>query len=204
MRLVHLVAPLALALLAACGAKDGVNDPPPDLGDFRLIHNVVVGETARMIPPSRGATADEWEAVLKDEIGKRMGRHRGTGRYHLGVSVDAYALAIPGVPVVLKPRSALAVSVTVWDDATAGKINTVPAQLVVFEQLGMTGEGLVGSGLTRTKDEQMRRLAQNAARAIEKFLVENRDLFSSDPTLRAAAREAAAKRRSWQPSTPAN
>lgn len=204
MRLSQFAAPLLFVALAACGAKDASNDPPPELGDFRLIHNVVVGETARQIPPSRSASAEEWEAVLAEQIGQRMGRHQGAGRYHLGVSVDAYALAIPGIPVLVKPRSALAVSVSVWDDATASKINTVPVQLTVFEQLGLSEGGLVGSGLTQTREEQMRRLAANAAEAIEEFLAENRDWFSEDPARRAAAREAAAKRRSWQPDSAPN
>lgn len=199
MRLFRLVAPLAVVLLAACAAgEDAAEAPMPDLGDFRLDHNIVVGKTARMVPPSRSATPEEWVAVLTDEIGQRMGRHQGSGRYHLGVSVDAYALAVPGVPVVVKPRSALAYSVTVWDDATGGKINTVAAQRIVFEDLGVSGDGVVGSGLTRTKEEQMRRLAHNAALSIEEFLVENRDWFSEDPAKRAAAREDAAKRRSWR------
>lgn len=204
MRLFRLVAPAALVALAACAATDGESGPPPDLGDFRLVHNIVVGETARQIPPSRSASAEEWKAVLTDEIGRRMGRHEGGGRYHLGVSVDAYALAIPGIPVVVKPRSALAVSVTVWDDATAAKINTVPAQLAVFEQLGLSGEGIVGSGLTQDRDEQMQNLARSAAAAIEDFLVENRDWFSDDPERRDAARAEAAARRSWQPRAEAN
>lgn len=204
MRLFRLAAPLALFLLAACAAKDGPDAPPPDLGDFRLGHNIVVGETARMLPPSRSASAEEWEAVLGKAIGDRMGRHQGAGLYHLGISVDVYALAIPGIPVVVKPRSALAVSVSVWDNATRSKINPVPAQLTVFEHLGISGEGLVGSGLTQSKEEQMQNLAQNAARAIEKFLVENRDWFSDDPELRARSRAEAAKRRSWQPRAEAN
>lgn len=190
------VRPLALAalvLLAACGAKDGLNDPPPALGDFRLGHNIVVGETARMVPPSRAATAEEWEAALQPAIQARLGRHQGAGLYHLGVSVDAYALAIPGVPVVLKPRSVLVVSVTVWDNATGQKINIEPKQLTAFENLGLSGESIVGSGLTQSKDEQMANLSRSAARAIERWLVENEAWFGTDAEARAAARAEAAK-----------
>lgn len=204
MRLVRLAAMIALAALAACGAKDGLNDPPPDLGDFRLGHNVIVGETARMMPPSRSATAAEWEAVLGAEVARRMGRHQGAGLYHLGISVDGYALAIPGLPVVLKPRSALVVSVNVWDNATGQKINAEPGQLTVFERLGMSGEGIVGSGLTQTREEQMANLARNAAQAIERWLVERKDWFSDDPAVRAAARAEAADPRPRRQAEPAN
>jgi hypothetical protein len=204
MRLARLVAPLAFLALAACGAKDGLNDPPPELGDFRLGHNIVVGETAHMVPPSRSATAEEWEAVLKDAIGARLGRHQGEGLYHLGVSVDAYALAIPGVPVVIKPRSVLVLSVNVWDNATRSKINVEPGQLTVFENLGLTGESIVGSGITQSKDEQMKNLATSAARAIERWLEENKDWFSPDPAVREAARAEAAVARPRQGPTPGN
>lgn len=204
MRLARLVPLSALLLLAACAAKDGLDAPPPDLGDFRLGHNIVVGETARQAPPSRGATAEEWEAVLGAEIGRRLGRHQGEGLYHLGTSVDVYALAIPGIPVVVKPRSVLVVSVTVWDNATRSKINVEPEQLTVFENLGLTGEGIVGSGITQSREEQMQNLAAAAARAIERWLAENEDWFSADPAVREAARAAAAVPRPRQGPTPSN
>lgn len=204
MSLLRLVAPLALLILAACTAKDGLDDPPPELGDFRLGHNVVVGETARMVPPSRRATTEEWEAVLGAEIDKRLGRHQGEGLYHLGVSVDVYALAIPGIPVVVKPRSVLVVSVTVWDNATRSKINIDPGQLTVLENLGLSGESIVGSGITQSKDQQMQNLSYAAARAIERWLAENKDWFSPDPAVREAARAEAAVSRPRQGPTPSN
>ncbi|MDH3265008.1 MAG: hypothetical protein OEM24_13550 [Paracoccaceae bacterium] len=204
MRLARLAAPLALLVLAACASKDGLNDPPPELGDFRMGHNVVVGETARQVPPTRSATAEEWEAVLTEEIGKRLGRHQGAGLYHIGVSVDAYALAIPGVPVVLKPRSVLVLSVTVWDNATRSKINVEPGQLTVFENLGLTGESIVGSGITQSREQQMQNLATAASRTIERWLTEHKDWFSSDPALREAARAEAAVVQPRQGPTPGN
>jgi hypothetical protein len=204
MRLARLAAPLAFLILAACAAKDGLDDPPPELGDFRMGHNVVVGETARLVPPSRGATAVEWEAVLGAEIGRRLGRHQGEALYHIGVSVDAYALAIPGVPVVLKPRSVLVVSVTVWDNATQSKINVEPAQLTAFENLGLSGESIVGSGITQSRDQQMQNLAAAGARAIERWLTEHKDWFSPDLAVREAARAEAAVVRPRQGPTPSN
>ena len=184
------VALIAAVLVSAC-SKDGLDQPPAPLGDFRLGLNVVVGETAKMVPPSRAVTAEDWEGALKTEIGRRMGRYQGTGEYHLGVAVDAYALAIPGVPLVVKPRSLLVVSVTAWDNATRQKLNGEVQQLTVMESTGfLTPDSLLGSGITRRKDEQMQSLAYNAARAIEDWLRLNEDWFSPDPAVRAAAREA--------------
>lgn len=182
MTLVRLFAPLALLLLAACASKDGLDEPPPPLGDFRLGFNVVVGKTASLIPPSRGATAEEWEAVLGEEIDKRFRRYEGERLYHFGVSVDAYALAIPGVPVVVKPRSVLVFTVTVWDDATQQKLNVEPQQMTVLESTGfLTGKSIIGSGLTQSKEEQMRNLSYAAARAIQRWLVKNEAWFDGDP-----------------------
>lgn len=182
MTLVRLIAPLALLLLAACASKDGLDEPPPPLGDFRLGFNVVVGKTASLIPPSRGATAEEWEAVLGEEIDKRFRRYEGERLYHFGVSVDAYALAIPGVPVVVKPRSVLVFTVTVWDDATQQKLNVEPQQMTVLESTGfLTGKSIIGSGLTQSKEEQMRNLSYAAARAIQRWLVKNEAWFDGDP-----------------------
>jgi hypothetical protein len=187
MTLARLFAPVAFLVLAAC-AGGGADDPPADLGDFRLGHNIVVGETAQMVPPSRSATGEEWKAVFTDEIQKRLGRYQGEGLYHLGVSVDAYALAIPGVPVVVKPKSVLVFSVTIWDNATQQKIKQEVTQLTTFERMGISGKSLIGSGLTQTRDEQMRNLARAGARAIERWLSANRDWFDPDPAIRAAAR----------------
>lgn len=192
MSFVRAVALIAAVLLSAC-SKDGLDQPPTPLGDFRLGLNVVVGETARQIPPTRGATAEEWEAALKTEIDRRFGRYRGSGEYHLGVSVDAYALAIPGVPVVVKPRSILVVSATVWDNSTRQKLNGQVKQLTVLESTGfLTPDSIIGSGLMRSKAEQMQSLSYNAARAIEAWLKQNEDWFSPDPAVRAAARAATA------------
>ena len=182
MTLVRLIAPLALLLLAACASKDGLDEPPPPLGDFRLGFNVVVGKTASLIPPSRSATAEEWEAVLGEEIDKRFRRYEGERLYHFGVSVDAYALAIPGVPVVVKPRSVLVFTVTVWDDATQQKLNVEPQQMTVLESTGfLTGKSIIGSGLTQSKEEQMRNLSYAASRAIQRWLVQNEAWFDGDP-----------------------
>lgn len=192
MSFVRIFALVAAVALAGC-AGENLDAPPEPLGDFRLGLNVVVGETAREVPPTRAATAEEWEASLEAAIDRRFSRYRGEGEYHLGVSVDAYALAIPGVPVVVKPRSVLVFSVTVWDNATRQKLNGEVKQLTVFESTGfLTPESIIGSGLLRDKQEQMDSLSAGAARAIQFWLKQNEEWFSPDPEIRAAARAATA------------
>lgn len=177
MRLVRLFAVLSLSFLAACAAEDP-NAPPEDFGDFALGYNIVVAKNAQAVGPSRKATAEEWEAALKTAIGERFARYQGEKLYHIGVGVDAYALAVPGVPVVLSPKSVLAVTVNVWDDTAGRTVNAAPKQFTVFE--GLTGDTVVGSGLTRTREEQMATLSANAARQINVWLVENKAWFTPE------------------------
>lgn len=178
-----------LLAIAGCAAPDDVLAPPVPLGDFSLGYNIVVTKNASAIGPSRKATPEEWEAVLKDEIGRRFGRYEGDKLYHLGVNLDGYALAVPGIPVLLAPKSAVVVSVNVWDDASQKKLNAEPKQLTVLESL--SGETIVGTGLTRSRDEQMRALAFNAAKAIERWLVDNRaEWFGETAVAPAKSREA--------------
>lgn len=167
-----------VAVLAACAGPEDLSGPGEPMGQFRLGHNIVVADDAQLGPLSRKATADEWEASLTAAIDKRLGaaRYSGDKFYHLGVSVDGYALALPGVPLVAVPKSALVVSVTVWDDAAGGKINEEAKQLTVFEN-APAKTFFFGSGLTQTKAEQMENLSRSAARAIHKWMLENKAWF---------------------------
>lgn len=176
---------LGLALLAACSAPDPVTDPLEDLGPFRLSHNIVLTERAEPGPLSREADLGELQQVMVEEIDRRFSRYDGTRLYHLGVNVDAYLLALPGIPVVANPRSALIFTVNVWDDALQRRLNEEPHRITVLESA--TGETLLGSGLTQTGDEQMRNLAINAARAIERWLAENPEWFEFPAEGAAAA-----------------
>lgn len=178
-----LIAAAAFLGLAACGGREDPNAPPEPFGDFLLGYTIIVPDQAQVAGPSREATPAEWEAVLKDEIVKRLGRYQGQKYYHLGIKIDAYALAYPGIPVVLNPKSVLVLSVSVWDDAAQRKINPTPKQILVFEPF--SGATLVGSGLTQNKDQQMRSLSAAAARKINDWLVENKAWFTPEA---AAAR----------------
>ncbi|PWK60295.1 hypothetical protein [Roseicyclus mahoneyensis] len=174
-------APLALALIMiGCAAPDPLTDELPNMGDFRLGHNIVVADSMQQIPPSRDATSEEWVAILTSEIDRRFGAYEGDRLYHIGIAIDGYALAPPGVPLVLNPRSILVLSVNVWDDAAGVKLHDDPEQILVME--GASSEtAVIGSGLARTREEQMQVLARNAARQVQRWMLDNPEWFSIDP-----------------------
>lgn len=169
---------LIVTLIAGCAQQDVV-EPPADLGNFKLGFAVVVADGAEKVPISRDADPAAWEKSLTDALNRRLKRYDGGKFFNLGVSVDAYALAPPGVPLVISPKSALVISVTVWDDAAGRKINEKPEQFTVFE--GLSGDTIVGSGLTKTAEEQMETLSFNAARRVEQYLADNPQLFGLPP-----------------------
>ncbi len=176
---------LLLGTVAACSLPEDTDKPPANMGNFRLGHNIVVVKDPVQGPMSRKAEDGTWETVLKDEIGKRFGSYEGDKLYHLGVSVEAYVLALPGVPLVVSPKSILIINATVWDDAAEKKLNEEPKQITVLENL--SGKTFLGSGLTQNKQQQQRNLARNAARAIQKWLLENPDWFDINAEEAAAA-----------------
>jgi len=178
---------LSLALLAAC-AKDDLNDPPADLGNFVLGHNIVVADNVQKVPISRDATPDEWEAAMKKAVADRFGRYEGDKVYNIGIVVEAYALAPPGIPVVAAPKSVLVVTPNVWDDAAQKKLNEKNEQLTIFES--MDGDNFIGTGLTRTKEEQMAALSFNAARAVEKWFLSHPEWFGLPPKRKGAPKPA--------------
>lgn len=165
--------------LAACEAgPEALEEKPEPLGDFKLGHTVVVTENARIGPLSRKASLDDWKTSLTNAIETRFKRYEGPRFYHIAMTLDAYVLALPGVPLIANPKSIVIASVTVWDDAAGGKINEEPKQITVLESI--SEETLLGSGLTQGKDEQMVNLSFNTARAIERWMRENEDWFSPD------------------------
>lgn len=168
-----IVVGLIMLVLAACGTSPASQDPLVDLGAFRLGHNVVVASKAQKGPVSRDATADEWVSTLQTAVQQRFGRYDGDQLYHFGISVEGYILAPPGVPVLYKPRSALIVNVTVWDDAANSKLNNKVQQFTVFEST-TSGSFWLGSGYERTKEQQMAGLSENAMREIEEWMLEQR------------------------------
>ena len=176
---------VGVLLLAGCSSSlDDLDGPVRPLGDFYLGHNIVVASNATKGPLSRDATEEELETALKAAIDQRFRRFDGDRLYHIAISIDGYVLAVPGIPVVANPRSALIFGVTIWDDAREVKLNETPHRITVLEDL--SGDTLVGSGLTRSADEQLAALAYNAARATERWMRENVEWFTPEPPAETA------------------
>ena len=150
--------------LSACQTND-LTGPPVPLGDFALGHNIVVTSNRQKVPISRNATPEQWEAALEKAMEERFGRYEGAKLYNIGISIDAFALAPPGVPLVLNPKSALGMTVTIWDDAEQKKLNEEGKQIIVMEK--MSEKTVLGSGLTQSASKQMEILSYNAAKAVE-------------------------------------
>lgn len=164
---------LAGVALAACTNPNDLDDAPVYLGDFHLGHNVVVAPNLTKGPASREASEEEWIASLTEAVNARFSRYDGTRLYHLGISVEGYVLAVPGIPLVASPKSALIVNVTVWDDAVQQKLNDKPETVTVVESI--SGNTILGSGVTQSKEVQMANLSRNAAKLIQNWLVRQND-----------------------------
>lgn len=158
-----------LLALTACTNANDLSDPPVDLGDFKLGHRVVVAPNLTKGPLSREASVEEWQAAMTKAIAERFDRYDGDKLYHFGISVEGYVLAQPGIPIVANPKSIVIFNVTVWDDAAGKKLNEEVEQITVFESL--SGETLLSSGLTQTREQQIENLSRNAAKMIQTYLV---------------------------------
>lgn len=84
-------------------------------------------------PASRDASDEEWIETLDAAIEERFRRYQGDNFYHLGISIEGYVLAQPGIPLVFSPKSVLIVNVTVFEDATGQKLNEEAEQLTALE-----------------------------------------------------------------------
>ncbi|MEQ8255179.1 MAG: hypothetical protein RH980_03870 [Roseovarius confluentis] len=160
---------LMIAGVAACTRVDDLGDAPVYLGNFHLGHNVVAAPNLQKGPLSREASKAAWIAAMTQAVDERFSRQEGTRLYHLGITLEAYVLARAGIPVVAAPKSVLVLKVTAWDDAKQARLNETPELITVIESL--SGDTVVGSGLTRTAEEQMQVLTQKAAKLIENWLV---------------------------------
>lgn len=169
----------ALLVLTACSTED-LDGPRPDLGDFRLGYNIVQARDVEKGPFSRDASPAELTGALATAVEQRLGRYDGNGLYHIGIAIGGYVLAQPGLPVVYTPKSVLLLDVNVYDNATQIRLNDKPHRVTAFEGLQNTVP-IVGSGLTRTKEEQLQNLVLEAARAIENWLRRNPEWFTSKP-----------------------
>lgn len=159
---------LAFALVACNGAAD-LAKPAVPLGDFSLKHNIVVAPKVQKVPLGRELDTDVMIRTLQAAVAERFDRYTGARLYHFGISLESYFLAPPGVPVVAAPKSAMVIRITVWDDAKGRKLNEKAHQITVLESLDQGP--LIGSGYTKTAQEQFRNLSQNAVKQIENYLV---------------------------------
>lgn len=182
---------LAALALSACETRTGLQPPPVAMQQgFKLGHVVVIADKATKAPISRDAKPEQWQAALDKAVKDRFGSLDGNAFYHLGINVDGYALAPPGVPLLVTPKSVLIISVTILTDTEGGKkLTEKPEQLTVFETLA--GDSVVGTGLTKTAEQQMENLAFNAAMAIQDWLAKNPQFF--DPTAKPVVEQPAAQ-----------
>lgn len=170
----------AVGLVLLCGWLAGCSNNSElraerRLGAFELGFNVVIADNAQTIPGSRVATEEELEAAIGFEIERRFRRYDGGRLYHIGINVDGYLLAPPGIPIIAAPKSALIVSVNIFDDALGKRVTQNAKQFTVLESF--SADAVVGSGFTMTAEEQLLNLSQNAAAQIENWLEGNPEWF---------------------------
>lgn len=193
-RLTTFAALAAAALsVSACANTDDLAQVPEPMGRFLLGHTVTVVEEPEIGPFSREATDEAWETAINFAMEERFGRWDGDKYFHIATKVDGYALAMIGVPVVFTPKSVLIASVTIWDDEKGAPVTDDPKIFTVSEEL--SPEALIGTGLTKTADEQMLSLARSLAKSVQEYMMENIAWFGDaslmDPATTSAGTPAA-------------
>lgn len=151
---------LVLSLSACADATKDLEGPFEPLGNFKLGHAEVVAPGLQKLLISRDATEDEWIKAVDEAVELRFRRFEGSQFYHLGISVEAYSLPPPIVP----GKSALAVRVTVWEDATGTKLNEETEVISVIK--------VIESRLSMTRERQIEILAADVSKEIENWLRE--------------------------------
>ena len=165
-------------LLLACSNQAELDPSPEPFGDFKLGYAVVSAKGSDVAPGSREVTAEELEAPLQEAIERRLDRYSGGKFYHVTVTVGGYFISPGGIPVVASPKSAWVLRVSVWDDAAGTKLDSSPHILPISEPL--SAETAIGSGLTRTKHEQIKALSERSAQVIENWLRSDNGPILSD------------------------
>jgi hypothetical protein len=168
-------------LLMACAADPNLGAGPQavkPIGDFKLGHLVVFADNVKKGPMSRDATPEQLKTALEAEMRSRFGGLTGKKYFNIGVAVDVYALARAGIPLVLTPSSALAVTVNIWDDSKNQIIIEEDKQFSTLEKL--SANLLIGSGLTMTAEEQWQELVVRTVDKIEAYMRENEALFIAE------------------------
>lgn len=172
---------LALAL-AACAPSDDLEGPPPELGQFRLGHIVVLADNVQYGPFSRTVEEGRIVEAVTRNVRERLSppRYDGDGLYHLGILVGGLVLAAPGVPTIYVPSSTMIIEVNVFDNATRAKLNDEPKRMIIREGIENIAP-IVGSGLVRGKQAQLENLSFQASEAIQEWLLDNPEWFAPKP-----------------------
>ncbi len=171
--------------LSGCTLGQFQTAPAANLGDFSLGHNIVIAPNPHKGPGSRETTPEELIAAVEGAIETKLRAYDGDKLYNIGLSIDGYGLAEPGVPLVLAPKSVLILHVTLWDDAAAEKLNEEAHQIIILEDL--SAKTLFGSGFFSTGDQQLNALASKAAVKLEEWLEENNGWFGVEPVAEVSA-----------------
>ncbi|KAE9628901.1 hypothetical protein FEE96_14820 [Parasedimentitalea maritima] len=168
--MIRLIAFLAsLSLLTACG-ETLMDEAQEDLGTFKMRVGYIYTDKALQWPLSRNAEASDWNADLQNALDTRLRRYEGTQEYDVAITLEGFMLAPPGVPIVLNPKSVAVVNVFVYDVAGQEYL-AKKHQMEIFEST--TGESVIlGSGHTRTKEEQIAGLSLNIVDAVEEWIAE--------------------------------
>ncbi|MCH2250519.1 MAG: hypothetical protein MK042_12065 [Cognatishimia sp.] len=168
-----------VGLVAACSQPEETVERL-DLGDFVLGHNVVVAPDLQKGPTSRNAEPEELIAAVQAAVDSRLGKYDGDRLVHLGINIGGYALGRRGIPLIYTPKSAFVVTISVWDDRAGEKFTKEPKQLLIFENFA--DGAIIGTGYTRSRDQQIATLANNTARRIEAYLAENAVCMTDEAT----------------------
>ena len=151
---------LLLGLAACASPTRDLEGPTDPIGDFKMGHIGVVAPNLQKLLVSRDVSQEEWIEVMTDVLDTRFRRFEGDKFYHLGISVEAYSLPPPIIP----GKSAVALNVTLWDDAAQAKMNEEPEQIQVIK--------VFESRISNDRDQRLQLLAEEAARMIEVWLRE--------------------------------
>ena len=87
-------------------------------------------------------------------------------------------------------KSVLVITANIWNDAEQKKLNDEGYQITVMESI--SGATVIGSGLTRTKAQQMDALSYNAVFKVQQWLLEHPEWFPGAPGATAASSPVAA------------
>lgn len=157
---------MVIILMVACSPENQPIREP--IGDFRLGHVIVSAKEAQTTDWSRKASEEQLVEAVKTAVGERFGSLRGGKFYHVAITVQAYLLPPPGVPVVASPKAGLHVSVQIWDDSTRSILNEEARQMTVTES--SNADTFVGSGYAHDGEEQLERATRAFALELERWL----------------------------------